>query len=1456
DLRDLTTADGLRPDTTLEQIDAFNTWLRDLEDAVAATISVVRVLSSVGLEPRNALDDLERCIKLVQLSQHSVVGDSSVVTEHLFEATGIQTLRAAYRESKRLQQLESELLAKVDARIAGTPVDVETAVEEFDVLESALERFSGLASSNFRLIEIAALNEWCRSAKSSLCSVEQLSRSLAAGPIDRPRNYEEFRKAATLVQLARHRAVAEEDCLSPAMFGNEGKRTYQQAQATSEELNERGKSLERSFHLPSVPEVSLVKEITKTLRKYRRSPFRFFSAEYRRARAKLDEFVAVGVKHTLDDWIRSLEDFDTFSADKERFRNEDAIAKSLAEGFRGIDTDWDILKLRLDWAHTVRQYGLNYETACGLLQVREKFIPGVSNIELKRSLSAFKEDWIDGDYAPALSISSINTVEFGQLSQEIADLANASEKILSDCNRIGVPKDWSLSDLRQFLQLLRENRKLGEAKSALRNNQVYRIKLGTNFKGEATDWKQLETTFNWVQLVKSEGGDFDLMTRLLEERSKRLRNFDTAKAIALVQDVRRLIDSIPNAMESFSYASEFSISSINAAEIGQLSQKIGYFADASEKILTDCKRIGVPKDWSLSDLQQLMQLLRENRKLGEEKSAMRNNQEYRSKLGTNFEGEATDWKQLEATFNWVQLVKSEGGDFDLVTRLLEERSKQLRNFDTSKAIALVQEVRKLIDSMPNTMEDFSHTVTLAPVQLLDEISCQRNVIGVGLDSSYRVGCKPNTTIVDITQRLETAGEIESLNNQIGDQSLWGVLSERGIYEESVADPDSSRAAIDWFTSLYDELQRLPKKTLVGILEHPSIGEISDLCDAVEQRLVDCETLLAARARIGELGKLSEDWLPVGVVAVLAGHTQAQAVALLEVTDHLPAWSNLCRAWYDCEQLQLGRFCELAIDGDIDLENLASSYELSILEVVAEAAFQESGMLEHASGKTLEAIRKDFQVYDLKLRELARLEIASKAADRRVPSGNSRGRVAELTELALIRHESQKQTRHCRIRDLLTRAGEAVQALKPCLMMSPLSVSRFVPPGALEFDLVIMDEASQIKPEDAIGTILRAKQLVVVGDPKQLPPTSFFDRLDEEIDDEEATQLDNTESVLEAAMKVFQPFRRLRWHYRSKHESLIRFSNSSFYEDDLVVFPSPTGEDGTYGIRHVFVEGATCAGGLNQREAEVVVEEIVRHAITKPDESLGVGTFNKKQAELISELLEKRCESDSAAAIAIEKLKQHEEESLFIKNLENLQGDERDVIFVCYTYGKDPASNRLMQRFGPINTQKGWRRLNVLVTRSRNRMVVFSSIMPGDIVAGPDKSRGVNAYKDFLNYAITGTLQGTATISGRGPESPFEEAVCRKIEQMGLDAVPQVGVAGFFIDIGVRQREGDRSFLLGIECDGATYHSAKSARDRDRLREEIIRSRGWNIHRIWSTDWFLNQRAEEERLELAISQQIR
>jgi very-short-patch-repair endonuclease len=539
---------------------------------------------------------------------------------------------------------------------------------------------------------------------------------------------------------------------------------------------------------------------------------------------------------------------------------------------------------------------------------------------------------------------------------------------------------------------------------------------------------------------------------------------------------------------------------------------------------------------------------------------------------------------------------------------------------------------------------------------------------------------------------------------------------------------------------------------------------------------------------------------------------------------------------------------------IDEARLSDAYKRAVFQRLAEVELESNEIGFQFTTAEMDDLRANFQRLDRRRIQSKQSEIASKVRQRMVPDGNGKGRVGEYTELSLIRHEIGKKSRHCKTRELMGRAGNAVQALKPCFLMSPLSLARYLPAGGIEFDMVIMDEASQIKPEDAIGAILRAKQLVVVGDPKQLPPTSFFDSIDDEIEDDDATQFDNAESVLEVAQRSFQPYRRLRWHYRSQHENLIQFSNVKFYDEDLVVFPSPSSTMCSLGVFYHHVEGATCVKGENLREAQRIVERIVEHAKQRTGESLGVATFNKKQTEMIDTLVLKACESDPEFAMLYTTMREGDD-GFFVKNLENIQGDERDVIFISYTYGRGPTSTAVAQRFGPINTAMGWRRLNVMVTRARKRMEVFSSMHPSDIHGGPDKSRGVNAYRDFLEYASQGLLRETGSESGREPGSPFEESVAKVVESYGLEAVFQVGVAGYFIDIGVRRRQGDRSYLLGIECDGATYHSSRSARDRDRLREEIIKGRGWDLYRIWSTDWFLNQQAEEERLVKRLQQCI-
>ncbi len=566
---------------------------------------------------------------------------------------------------------------------------------------------------------------------------------------------------------------------------------------------------------------------------------------------------------------------------------------------------------------------------------------------------------------------------------------------------------------------------------------------------------------------------------------------------------------------------------------------------------------------------------------------------------------------------------------------------------------------------------------------------------------------------------------------------------------------------------------------------------------------------------------------------------------------LQNWLDYVRLQNRVVKMRLGNLVTAVESRIIKIQQIDDAYEAGIWDVLAREILREEPVLRDFNGQTQETLRDQFKECDKKLKELQRKKIACQIDqyNQSIPEGTHSPLVKERTELALLKHECGKQRRHIPIRQLLKRAGKALVALKPCFMMGPMSVAQYLDPGKIKFDVVIMDEASQIKPQDALGSVARGVQLVVVGDPKQLPPTSFFEH---DIDDneEDLTTTEESESILGAALSMF-PTRQLRWHYRSKHESLIAFSNHKFYDSNLVLFPSPyevtsprnfTSFDKEanygYGIVYSRVEDGCFINKRNEREAEVISEAVREHFARESGKTLGVVAMNIEQRQHIEDAIETLARGNDDFQRQLEE-DRGQSESLFIKNLENVQGDERDVIFISMTYGPQQPQGRVYQRFGPINTEVGWRRLNVLFTRAKECMHIFSSMGPGDIIVGPGRL-GVEALRDFLSFCETGNLPlHIARETERYPDSDFEEAVIKKLQENRFECKPQVGVAGYFIDVGVINPDNPGSYLMGIECDGATYHRAKSARDRDRLRQQILEDLGWKIRRIWSTDWFKN-----------------
>lgn len=488
---------------------------------------------------------------------------------------------------------------------------------------------------------------------------------------------------------------------------------------------------------------------------------------------------------------------------------------------------------------------------------------------------------------------------------------------------------------------------------------------------------------------------------------------------------------------------------------------------------------------------------------------------------------------------------------------------------------------------------------------------------------------------------------------------------------------------------------------------------------------------------------------------------------------------------------------------------------------------------------------DFQALDERFTDLTRAYVrASLCAELPSPDG-----VTGSSEWGLLRREMQRQRGHMPLRELLGRLPTATTKLAPCLLMSPLSIAQFLAADTGLFDVVVFDEASQIPVWDAIGAIARGRQVVMVGDPKQLPPTAFFDRAEAASDDDADVEGD-LESILDECLGANLPVMSLSWHYRSRHESLIAFSNHRYYEGGLVTFPSPVTEDRAVSF-HYMPEGIYEKGGgrINKPEARALVDDLVAR-LKDPDFrtaklTAGVVTFNSEQQKLVEDLL------DEARRKAPELEPYFAEDALepvFVKNLENVQGDERDVIYFSITYGPD-RSGAVSMNFGPMNKIGGERRLNVAITRARHELRVFSSLRPEQFDLSRTAAEGVRDLKHFLEFAERGPRALGEAVRGSvgGYESPFESAVAAALAAKGWQVHPQVGVSAFRIDLAAVDPDAPGRYLAGIECDGATYHRSATARDRDKLREQVLRRLGWDIIRIWSTDWWHDAESALEKV---------
>lgn len=810
--------------------------------------------------------------------------------------------------------------------------------------------------------------------------------------------------------------------------------------------------------------------------------------------------------------------------------------------------------------------------------------------------------------------------------------------------------------------------------------------------------------------------------------------------------------------------------------------------------------------------------------------------------GSSFNGIQTDFKKLQQINEWASSVRQRYASGD-------EFSRSVRQWLLKGDMEELDSVRELARddrfiALKTKISDIKDTVSPdTPVKkYLDGLVEKTETLNTLKDYLQNIASGESVTYADIAEDLpllqnaknarDAADQDKIVKKFFGD-SYNGAETDIDTIDET-AQFMGQCLAIPELESGFDVfLDKDFKKTWERFEKHLTL-----LTDTV-QSAVDEAKDVDAHANI-RFGSPSDEnyWLDIELKSLIQQLSQA-----LKKPDSLNHWVELNGCYAKAAESITGELLKTYDQEDLNFETLPMAFEYMIYSAVAREIYQRNPVISKTSGMSLEQARSRIKELDKEILELQQAELCNKLNGARPMAGNGKGRKSTWTEGALLHNEINKKRAHVPIRALMKRAGQSIQKLKPCFLMSPLTVAQYLEPGKFKFDLVVIDEASQMRPEDALGGVARADQIVVVGDPQQLPPTSFFQSAGKE--DDEIEEDFTSEAIMDMALSSFRPSRILSRHYRSQHESLIAFSNYHFYDQSLVLFPSPVKNPDELGVKLEYV-GGTYASNSNMDEVEAVVKAALNFMKNYPERSLGIATMNQVQKDLI-EIEMDRAFIEHPYAANYKAKWQDTLESFFVKNLESVQGDERDAIFISTVYGPD-KNGTVMQRFGPINRAGGYRRLNVLFSRAKKNMVVFTSLRPEDIKVSDTSSEGVRALRGFLAYASKGVIDEGQRDAEEIPDSDFEIWVKEKLESIGCEVHPQVGVAGYRIDLGVKHPKYPHGYLMGVECDGATYHSSKSARERDVIRQQVLEGLGWRIYRIWSTDWFSNPVQEFEKLK--------
>lgn len=847
--------------------------------------------------------------------------------------------------------------------------------------------------------------------------------------------------------------------------------------------------------------------------------------------------------------------------------------------------------------------------------------------------------------------------------------------------------------------------------------------------------------------------------------------------------------------------------------------------------------------------------------------------EYAQILGSIFKGletPFTDYDQLIKWYDRVRLILGQASD------PARKVARSLFTVPTASLKSLLQfkdvEAREQIEDFVSFFGRFEEMESNIPAVIRQKDTGDLKLLADRLRDTAEVCQSVGETFADL--RVETDSPLSAVAESLAGLKRLNELREMiSSRQDLAAQIDAERigteseftgveAAIDFVEQL--ESSGLPTDYQVWLCDPDLDQRLSLMRETISRLRGLYLRYQVTRERFHAVtGIDEEDWYRVDTrsAEVSISDVGNRARRALDARDELPLWLLAGRARQLMIRQGLSGLADLLTAGKIPTGSLVDVVRFIYHNSVLAGAVRQFPRLSELSGLVLDETRRRLAAVDREVCELNREEIAARLDNQHLPPGNRLGSIDSYTELGLISHLVANQNTRIGIREVIRRSAGALVALKPCFIMTPHSVARYLPPESIRFDLVIIDEASQLRPEEVLGVIARGGQMIVVGDRLQLPPPS---RLNSIIPADEScangrtdaesgaglTDPDDLESILDLAAQRNYPVCQLRWHYRSRHESLISFSNHEFYQDRLLTLPAPQSTSRGAGVRLHYVQNGVCSEMANLNEAKMVVEATIDHLLNRQEESLGIVGIGRRQQELIQKLLEEALRDNPTAAKRYYQLRDRGE-PVFVHTLDGISRDERDAIFISGSIGRNPQGVFRLSMCGPLNNPVyGHRWLNVMITRARQRMVCFSSVRSGEIQPGPKSARGVWLWRAFLAFLETGRLPRTSSgepRQGQVSRLVLSVAVATALRERGLIVLPSIEGGDGLIDLVIAHpNEPDRA-LLGIECETEPGRYLGSIGDRYRLKPTILAGRGWALHRVWAHEWSRAREYEISRI---------